>query len=151
MSCELYEKVEKICQKIDAYTEKDLSVKNEIKIKSYSTKIKTLINMIEEVEPIAQSTNINEEEIINENQVNDNNKLEEKYNPYSEEFFYKDRLKQLNGNIYRLIQELKEQDKEGYRNAYIINEIEKYIPSKANIKVREKKSLWQKIKSFFKK
>ena len=47
MSCELYEKVEKICQKIDAYTEKDLSVKNEIKIKSYSTKIKTLINMIE--------------------------------------------------------------------------------------------------------
>ncbi len=151
MSCELYEKVEKICQKIDAYTEKDLSVKSEIKIKSYSTKIKTLINMIEEVEPIAQSTNINEEEIINENQVNDNNKLEEKYNPYSEEFCYKDRLKQLNGNIYRLIQELKEQDKEGYRNAYIINEIEKYIPSKANIKVREKKSLWQKIKSFFKK
>ena len=37
-----------------------------------------------------------------------------------------------------LIQELKEQDKEGYRNAYIISEIEKYIPSKGNIKVRKK-------------
>lgn len=146
---ELYEKVEKLCQKIDAYAEKDLSVKNEVKIKSYNTKIKTLINMIEKAETTAQSIRIDTEEIINEDQTNDDNILEYKYNPYSENFYYKDRLKQLNGNIYRLIQELEEQDKEGHRNAYIINEIEKYIPSRANIDVRKKMSLWQKIKSFF--
>ena len=75
-----------------------------------------------------------QEEIITENKDNDNSSLEDNYNPYSEDFCYKDRLKQLNGNIYRLIQELEEQDKEGHRNAYIINEIEKYIPSTANIK-----------------
>lgn len=149
MSNELYEKVEKLCQKIDAYAEKDLSVKNEVKIKSYNTKIKTLINMIEKAETTAQSIRIDTEEIINEDQTNDDNILEYKYNPYSENFYYKDRLKQLNGNIYRLIQELEEQDKEGHRNAYIINEIEKYIPSRANIDVRKKMSLWQKIKSFF--
>lgn len=146
---ELYEKVEKLCQKIDAYAEKDLSVKNEVKIKSYNTKIKTLINMIEKAETTAQSIRIDTEEIINEYQTNDDNILEDKYNPYSEKFHYKDRLKQLNGNIYRLIQELEEQDKEGHRNAYIIHEIEKYIPSRDNIDVRKKMSLWQKIKSFF--
>lgn len=151
MSSELYEKIEKLCQKVDAFTEKDFSVKNEIKTKSYSTKIRALIEMIEKVEPTAQSTNIISEEIINENQANDNNTLEDNYNPYSEDFCYKDRLKQLSGNIYRLIQELEEQDKEGHRNAYIINEIEKFIPSTANIKVREKMNLWQKIRSFFKK
>lgn len=150
MSSELYEKIEKICQKIEAYTEKDFSVKNEIKIKSYRTKIITLIEMIEKVEPIAQSTNIDQEEIITENKDNDNSSLEDNYNPYSEDFCYKDRLKQLNGNIYRLIQELEEQDKEGHRNAYIINEIEKYIPSTANIKVRKKESLWERIRNFFK-
>ena len=50
MSNEIYEKVEKICQKIDAYTEKDFSVKNEIKTEVYTTKIKKLINMIEKAD-----------------------------------------------------------------------------------------------------
>ena len=150
MSNEIYEKVEKICQKIDAYTENDFSVKNEIKTEVYTTKIKKLINMIEKAETTAQPAIFDTEEKTNENISNDNI-IEDKYNPYSENFCYKDRLEQLNGNIYKLIQELKEQDKEGYRNAYIINEIEKYIPSKGNIKVRKKTNLWQKIKSLFKK
>ncbi len=150
MSNEIYEKVEKLCQKIDAFAEKDFSVKNEIKTEAYIAKIKKLINMIEKAEATAQPGILETEDETNENVIN-KDVLESKYNPYSEDFCYKDRLKQLNGNIYRLIQELKEQDKEGYRNAYIINEIEKYIPSTANIKVREKMNLWQKIKSFFKK
>ena len=106
--------------------------------------------MIEKAETTAQPAIFDTEEKTNENISNDNI-IEDKYNPYSENFCYKDRLEQLNGNIYKLIQELKEQDKEGYRNAYIISEIEKYIPSKGNIKVRKKTNLWQKIKSFFKK
>lgn len=154
MSNEIYEKVEKICKKIDSYTEKDFSVKNKVKIESYSTKIKKLINMIEKAETTAQSIKMDTEQKENGNQNDntiDNTILEEKYNPNSENFCYKERLEQLNGDIYILIKELREQDKIGYRNAYIINEIEKYVPPKANIKVRKKQTLWQKIKNLFRK
>ena len=151
MSNEIYEKVEKICKKIDAFTEKGFSVKNEVKTKSYSAKIKSLISMIEKAEATAQSTAIETEEIVNNNEIDNNKVLEGKYNPYSENFCYKERLEQLNGDIHILITELKEQDKIGYRNAYIINEIEKYTITKSNIKVRKKVSLWGKIRNLFRK
>ncbi len=143
MSNEVYEKVEIICQKIDAFTKKDFSVKNKIKTEVYTTKIKKLINMIEKAETIAQPSIIDNEEKTNVN-IENNNIVEDQYNPYSENFYYKDRLKQLNGDIYRLIEELKAQDNKGFRNAYIINEIEKYTVTKTNIKVRKNRSLWKK-------
>lgn len=151
MNNQFYEKVEKICQKIDAYCEKDFSVKNEVKTESYSIKIKELINMIQRVENSADVSIINTKSEEIEDKSEDNNDiLENKYDPYSRDFCYKDRLEQLNGDIYKLIEELKAQDKKGYRNAYIINEIEKYMTPKANIKVRKKMSLWEKIKNFLK-
>ncbi len=150
MNNQFYEKVEKLCQKIDSYTEKDFSIKNEVKTKSYSEKIKELINMIEIAENNADVSIINTKQEIKEDKSNKNDEIiENKYDPYSRDFCYRDRLAQLNGDINKLIEELKAQDKKGYRNAYIIKEIEKYITPKANIKLRKRMSLWEKIKSFF--
>lgn len=161
MENELYEKVEEICQRIDSYTEKDTSVKNQVKTEIYTAKIKKLISMIEieESNPYIEITNTEEE-------VNyDNDTSEDKYDPYSENFCYIDRLEKLDGDINKLIEELKSEDEVGYRNAYIIRKIEESMNTKkesvkvANISNRNTRnerltaknqfSLWDKIKSIF--
>lgn len=161
MEDKLYEKVDNICQRINSYAEKDISVKNKVKTEIYIDKIKKLINMIETAEGNAATprarTKIEE--------VNSENILDDKYNPYGENFCYKERLEKLGGDINKLIEELKDEDKMGYRNAYIIKNIENNINiNKHNVKVidvsknnavnktlnNNKMSLWDKIKSIFK-
>lgn len=152
MANQLYEKVEELCQRIDSYTEKDISVKNQVKTTIYVEKINELINMIEieESNPYIEISNTEEE-------VNyDNDVSEDKYDPYSENFCYRDRLDKLGGDIDKLIGELRAEDEVGYRNAYIIREIENRINAKdnsANISNRNTKnkvSLLDRIKSIFK-
>ena len=152
MANQLYEKVEELCQRIDSYTEKDISVKNQVKTTIYVEKINELINMIEieESNPYIEISNTEEE-------VNyDNDVSEDKYDPYSENFCYRDRLDKLDGDIDKLIGELRAEDEVGYRNAYIIREIENRINAKdnsANISNRNTKnkvSLLDRIKSIFK-
>lgn len=165
MSNKLYEKIETLCQRINLYTEKDTSVKNEVKTTLYITKINKLINMIETVE---NDTYIPREIINVKDRISSdsNDTAEGKYNPYSENFYYKDKLEQLDGDINKLIEELKEEDKMGYRNAYIIGEIEKSIKDKKesvkvvnisnhgkkneNLVIKDKMSFLEKIKSIFK-
>lgn len=150
MSNSLYEEVDKMCQRVDSYAEKDISVKNEVKTTLYITKIKKLIDMMENAENNAYTSIINTEE-----KPESNNKLEDdQYNPYSENFCYKERLDQLDGDINKLIEQLKSEDQTGHRYAYIINEIEKRMNKNSNIKVVElskknKFSLWEKIKRIF--
>lgn len=153
MNSQIYEKVNKICERIDSYTEKDYSIKNEVKTTSYITKIKKLINMIENAENSTYKVKDNLERENIDNNIEDN-----KYNPYNKDFYYKDRLEQLDGDIYELIHQLKEEDKIGHRNAYVINEIKKYINTNErrgrkkennSLSVKENISWWNKIKRFF--
>ena len=164
MANKLYEKVEEICQRIDLYTEKEISVKNEVKSTIYTAKIKELISMIEIAENNPNIPTTSPKEEVNE-ESNSDDASEDKYNPYSENFYYKDKLKQLDGDINKLIEELKAEDEIGYRNAYIISEIEKNINTKkesvkdANISkhnkknktltIKDKVSLWERIKRIF--
>lgn len=161
MEDKLYEKVDNICQRINSYAEKDISVKNKVKTEIYIDKIKKLINMIETAEGNAATPRARARTKIEE--VNSENILDDKYNPYGENFCYKERLEKLGGDINKLIEELKDEDKMGYRNAYIIKNIENNI-NKHNVKVidvsknnavnktlnNNKMSLWDKIKSIFK-
>ena len=139
MENELYEKVEEICQRIDSYTEKEITVKNQVKTDTYITKIKKLINMIQIAESNPNIPKGNDEEEISDNEdISEENK----YNPYSGDFYYRDRLEKLGGDINKLIEELKAEDELGYRNAYIIKEIEKHIPE---FNTKNKVSFWKKI------
>lgn len=162
MSDKLYEKIEKLCQRIDLYANKDISVKNQVKTKLYIAKLEKLINMIENVE---NDTYIPKEIINIKDRISNIYTEEDKYNPYNENFYYKDKLEQLDGDIDKLIQELKAEDEIGYRNAYIIKEIENHIKDKKesvkvvnisnrnkknhNLMIKDKVSFWDRIKSIF--
>ncbi len=146
MTNELLEKVEELCQRIDSYTEKEISVKNQVKTDTYVTRIKKLISMIENAENDPNIPKVNNEEEANRTI---HILKEDKYNPYSKDFYYRERLDKLDGNIDKLIEELKAEDEVGYRNAYIIKEIERNIDI-ANGNIKNKVSLWEKLKSIFK-
>lgn len=162
MKSSVEEKIEDLCQRIDLYANKDISVKNTVKTTLYVTKIKKLISMIESLE----NDTYTPKEIINvKDRIIDDSEKENKYDPYSTNFYYKDKLEQLDGDISRLIEELKAEDEVGYRNAYIISEIEKAIKDKKesvkgvnisnhgkkneNLVLKDEMSFWEKIKSIF--
>lgn len=128
---EIYERVEVLCKKIEAYTTKVSSIKNEVKTDVYIKKVKRLVEMISSSE---ENTDYDEQmdekqENINEifKSVSDEEIKASIYDPNSANFCYKDRLDRANGNVSVLLEELKNEDKLGYRNAYVINEIKKYI------------------------
>lgn len=128
---EIYERVEVLCKKIEAYTTKVSSIKNEVKTDAYIKKVKRLVEMISSSEA---NTDYNgkmdeKQESINEifKSVSDEEIKASIYDPNSANFCYKDRLDRANGNVSVLLEELKNEDKLGYRNAYVINEIKKYI------------------------
>lgn len=128
---EIYERVEVLCKKIEAYTTKVSSIKNEVKTDAYIKKVKRLVEMISSSE---ENTDCNgkmdeKQESINEifKSVSDEEIKASIYDPNSANFCYKDRLDRANGNVSVLLEELKNEDKLGYRNAYVINEIKKYI------------------------
>lgn len=131
----VYEKVDIICKKIDAYTTKAISTKSEVKNAIYIEKIINLINMINYEEQmkgynigIKNQKELTEEKIEQENVEKNDDK--NKYNPSNENFCFKDKLQKNNGDINLLIEELQAEDKLGYRNAYVINEIKKFMNSK---------------------
>ncbi len=163
MANEIYVKIEELCKRINSYSEKDISVKNQVKTNIYIEKVSKLINMIEIAmnNPNLPNTSIIEEvDTINEKPIS-----EDKYNPYSNDFYYKDKLQQLDGDINKLIKELKAEDEIGYRNAYIIKEIEKNINNKKDrvpdetisknnkkndkLTVKNKVGIWERIKGIF--
>ena len=128
---EVYERVENLCKKIEAYTTKVSSIKNEVKTEAYIKKVKRLVEMISSSE---ENTDYDEQmdekqESINKifKSVSDEEIKASIYDPNSANFCYKDRLDRANGNVSVLLEELKNEDKLGYRNAYVINEIKKYI------------------------
>lgn len=150
MNGRLDEKIERVCQRVDSYVKKDASVKNEVKTKVYIEKIKGLINMIEDAKVSAKKVQRERRQIVEEN--------DDPYNPYGNNFCYKDKLEQLDGDVLKLIEQLKSEDQEGYRNAYIINKIvdsmkDNNIEKEKNDKLANlsnKKTLWERIKRFFK-
>ena len=134
---ELYNKIDTLCKRIDAYTTKAISVKSEVKNTKYVDKLTKLLNMIN-YEAGMQGYNLEpnnntsvEQNIINEVQEND---FEDKYNPNSENFCFKEKLEKNNGDVEALIEELQSEDKLGYRNAYIINEIKKTTDPENHVK-----------------
>lgn len=162
MSNRFYNKIENLCQRIELYAQKDISVKNEVKTTSYITKINKLINMIENAE---KDTYIPVDIIDVKDRIINNYENDKMYDPYSENFYYKEKLKQLNGDINKLIEQLKAEDEMGYRNAYIIQEIERNVKDNKesvevvniyndgkkseNLAINYKLSIWEKIKSIF--
>ena len=128
---EIYNKIDTLCKRIEAYTTKAISVNSEIKNTIYVEKIQKIIEMIdyetgmkgyylEEQDKLGAT----KQEIIDELQESESTN---KYNPSSEDFCFKDKLQKNNGDVNALIEELKAEDKLGYRNAYIINQIKKFI------------------------
>ena len=128
---EVYERVENLCKKIEAYTTKVSSIKNEVKTEAYIKKVKRLVEMISSSEKNTDYDGKMDEkqESINEifKSVSDEEIKASIYDPNSANFCYKDRLDRANGNVSVLLEELKNEDKLGYRNAYVINEIKKYV------------------------
>ena len=168
---ELFEKIETLCQRLDTYSTKIISVKNEVKTNRYIDKLQKLIDMIsiklETQESNKKELKRKEQNFQNVEQEDLEQKLKEnKYNPFSDEFLYKKRLNRLGGNIQLLLEELKNEDKIGYRNAYVINEIKKKVEEREAEELRKQmlafsknnglgilnaiKNIIQKIKETFK-
>lgn len=137
---ELFGKIETLCQRLDAYSTKVMSVKNEVKTTAYIKKIHKLLEMISSKEEgqISNKKTIKEQITENIEQEKTEQELKEnKYNPYSEAFLYKERLERVNGNVEALLEELKNEDKLGYRNAYVINEIKKNVEQRQAEELRK--------------
>lgn len=148
-----YEKIILISKKVNAFLDNETISKNKIKLESYKEKIEKLISKIEKAEEQKAKTNTKTTEEPSIIEEKDNNEEEEKnYNPYSEKFYYKDRLAELDNDVESLIKELEEEDKLGYRNAFVIEKIKSYRNQNI-IASREEKGrfafLINKIKKFF--
>lgn len=135
---ELYNKIDILCKRIDAYTTKAISVKSEVKNTKYIDKLTKLLDMIN-YEAGMQGYNLESknnntslvQKIVDEVEQSD---VEDKYNPNSENFCFKEKLEKNNGDVEALIEELHSEDKLGYRNAYIINEIKKTTDPENHVK-----------------
>lgn len=134
---EVYEKIETLCKRIESYTTKTSTVKNSVKTSSYAQKVKRLLEMINYSEGNKKdSRKVQEEqedisrilELVSEEEIKASI-----YDPNSANFCYKDRLDRANGDISILLEELKQEDTLGYRNAYVINEIKKCMDVQENI------------------
>lgn len=128
---EVYERVENLCKKIEAYSTKVSSIKNEVKTVAYTKKVKKLVEMISFLEKNTDYAETIDEKTENINEifksVSDEEIKASIYDPNSANFCYKDRLDRANGNVSVLLEELKNEDKIGHRNAYVINEIKKHV------------------------
>ncbi len=146
----LYDKIETVCQKIEIYTTKEASIKSKVKSDAYAQKIQKIIKKIDNIDDMKAYLNkLEKMETLEENSESNvkpkkdiepiektpSDIFDEQYNPYSDKFCYKYKLEKFSGNIDKLIENLKQEDQLGYRNAYIINEIEKFVNAK---KVAEK-------------
>ena len=102
-----YENVKKIYEKINRFLNNDFVSSNIAKLNAYQSKIDKLAQNVEKAtqekakEPVVVDEKKEEVQKIQEtkNEENTENAENEQYNPYSEKFYYKDRLIKLNGNI----------------------------------------------------
>ncbi len=157
-----YENVKKIYEKINRFLNNDFVSSNIAKLNAYQSKIDKLAQKVEKAtqekakEPVVVDEKKEEVQKIQEtkNEENTENAENEQYNPYSEKFYYKDRLIKLNGNMDKLIQELRIEDSIGHRNSYIIEQINKYRKDNMPITIKKKENVFEtffnKIKSIFK-
>lgn len=154
-----YENVKKIYEKINRFLNNDFVSSNIAKLNAYQSKIDKLAQKVEKAtqekakEPVVVDEKKENVQKIQETK-NEENTENEQYNPYSEKFYYKDRLIKLNGNIDKLIQELRIEDSIGHRNSYIIEQINKHRKDNMPITIKKKENVFEtffnKIKSIFK-
>ena len=156
-----YENVKKIYEKINRFLNNDFVSSNIAKLNAYQSKIDKLAQKVEKAtqekakEPMLDEIKEETKKIQEtKNEKNTENAENEQYNPYSEKFYYKDRLIKLNGNMDKLIQELRIEDSIGHRNSYIIEQINKYRKDNMPITIKKKENVFEtffnKIKSIFK-
>ena len=154
-----YENVKKIYERINHFLNNDFVSHNIAKLNAYQNKVDKLTQKVEKaVQEKAKEPIVIEDEKENVSKIEETkqeeNKQNEQYNPYSENFYYKDRLIKLNGNIDKLIQELRIEDSIGHRNSYIIEQINKFRKDNMQITITKKenifKKIFNKIKNIFK-
>ncbi len=154
-----YENVKKIYENINHFLINDFVSHNIAKLNAYQNKVDKLTQKVEKaVQEKAKEPIVIEDEKENVSKIEETkqeeNKQNEQYNPYSENFYYKDRLIKLNGNIDKLIQELRIEDSIGHRNSYIIEQINKFRKDNMQITITKKenifKKIFNKIKNIFK-
>ena len=93
---EIYNKIDELCKRIEIYTTKAISAKSEVKNNIYAEKITKIIKMINYEAKIKgyAFSNQESEKLIQEEKIDafiEENKSNDKYNPNSEEFFFKDK------------------------------------------------------------